>query len=63
MYNIPMVRNRYNPEKHGLADKPAQWKHSSIHYYIRDGYYGVDGIDLEIGFDKGRVEIPGAEYD
>ena len=29
----------YNPVKHGLANSPNNWKHSSFQKYIRHGWY------------------------
>jgi len=29
----------YNPVKHGLANAPAEWKWSSFHEYVKNGYY------------------------
>ncbi len=38
----------YNSVKHGLTASPFDWKYSSIHEYLRDGYYpkdwGVEGV-------------------
>ena len=32
----------FNPVKHGLALSPFEWQHSSIHDYLKDGYYDRD---------------------
>jgi putative transposase len=32
----------HNPVKHGLAAKAADWPHSSIHRYIRNGWIAAD---------------------
>jgi len=32
----------YNPVKHGHVSRPADWKHSSIHQYIKDGILAPD---------------------
>ena len=32
----------YNPVRHGLVGKAAEWSASSIHRYIRDGWYSPD---------------------
>ncbi len=32
----------YNPVKHGHADRPIDWLHSSIHRYVRDGILTPD---------------------
>ena len=44
-----------NPVKHGLVSRPADWPWSSVHRYVRLGWY-------EPGW-TGRVELPGqVEY-
>ena len=47
----------FNPVRHGLVKAPVDWKHSSIHWYIRRGY-----IPPDWGY-AGEVEIEGVEYD
>jgi putative transposase len=47
----------YNPVKHGLTKTPIEWEYSSVHQYIKDGYYGTDWTDWV------DVQIDGAEYD
>lgn len=32
----------YNPVKHGLCKRPIQWRHSTLHRYIKNGIYPVD---------------------
>ncbi|WP_435950241.1 REP-associated tyrosine transposase [Psychrobacter sp. DM8] len=32
----------YNPVKHGLVDKVADWPYSSFHRYVRQGFYAED---------------------
>jgi putative transposase len=32
----------YNPVKHHIASSPFEWKHSSIHEYLENGYYSDD---------------------
>jgi len=32
----------YNPVKHGLAKSPFDWRESSIHQYLEEGYYTRD---------------------
>ncbi len=32
----------FNPVKHGLADKPIDWKWSSIHWWMAQGWYQPD---------------------
>ncbi len=45
----------FNPVKHGHVKRPADWPHSSIHRYIREGVFdaewGTNGIrkDLNLG--------------
>ena len=35
----------YNPVKHGLVDRPLDWKYSSFHRYVRNGIYMADWAD------------------
>lgn len=37
----------YNPVKHGLTRSPFEYEHSSIHYYLAEGYYQPDWGVLE----------------
>jgi putative transposase len=40
----------YNPVKHGLVNNPFQYKHSSIHKYLKEGYYQPDwGVHDPVG--------------
>lgn len=45
----------YNPVKHGLVTRPADWPHSSLHSFVREGRLpadwgtGVNTIDGEFG--------------
>jgi putative transposase len=32
----------YNPVKHGLATSPGEWKHSSFHRFVKEGFYPPD---------------------
>ena len=32
----------YNPVKHGLRERPLQWRHSSLHRYVAEGRYPAD---------------------
>jgi putative transposase len=32
----------FNPVKHGLASRAADWPWSSFHRYVKDGYYPMD---------------------
>ncbi len=32
----------YNPVRHGLVGKATEWSASSVHRYIRDGWYAPD---------------------
>lgn len=41
----------YNPVKHGLADRPANWQWSSIHRYIRLGLVAPNWAEV---LDEGR---------
>ena len=48
----------YNPVKHGLAECPAEWPHSSFHRYVRLGDYPSDWACSQRGAAPvfGRVE-------
>lgn len=39
----------YNPVKHGLVDRVADWPHSSFHRYVRSGRLDADwgGVEPE----------------
>ena len=41
----------FNPVKHGLVGRIADWPHSTFHRYVRAGVYDVDwgGGDVNIG--------------
>ncbi len=42
----------HNPVKHGLADSPGGWPHSSFHRYVKKGIYDSDwGTGCKIEFD------------
>jgi putative transposase len=45
----------FNPVKHGLAAKPIDWPHSSIHQFIRRGIltpdWGTDGSVADLDLD------------
>ena len=44
----------YNPVKHGLVKKPADWEWSSFHRYVKERIYGIDwGTTEEIRFEDG----------
>lgn len=37
----------FNPVKHGHVSRPADWPHSSLHWYIRQGRLPTDwGVDV-----------------
>lgn len=38
---------RYNPVKHGLTASPFDWPYSSIHEYLKDGFYDEDWGTVE----------------
>ncbi|TPQ28926.1 REP-associated tyrosine transposase [Methylomonas koyamae] len=46
----------YNPLKHGLADAPASWPHSSFLHFVARGWYplnwGDGGIPASADFDR-----------
>ena len=42
----------YNPVKHGLAQAPSAWRYSSIHAFVKQGYYSLDwgaGERIDVG--------------
>jgi putative transposase len=44
----------YNPVKHGLANAPRDWPHSSFNTFVSAGYYETDwGDGNVISFDNG----------
>ena len=43
----------FNPVKHGLANSPKAWPHSTFHRFVKQGIYPGDwGADKEIDLDK-----------
>ena len=43
----------YNPVKHGVADVPKDWPHSSFHDYVRKRVYEIDwGAGGELWLDE-----------
>jgi len=42
----------YNPIKHGLVERAADWKWSSFHKYVNEGLYDINWI----GGDEGRIK-------
>jgi putative transposase len=47
----------YNPVKHGLAKTPGEWKHSSFHTFVREGFYSPDwGAQVESWLITGDAE-------
>ena len=37
----------YNPVKHGLAQSPSEWQHSTFRLFVRAGFYPRDwGHDI-----------------
>ena len=41
----------YNPVKHGLVNRPFDWAPSSIHNFMKEGYYGLDwGVKEKLEF-------------
>lgn len=43
----------YNPVKHGFVDKPVDWKWSSIHRFIQNGFYD----NKWVGGDEGKLKL------
>jgi putative transposase len=41
-YQKHMDYIHYNPVKHCLVEKVADWPHSTFHRYVRQGKYGMD---------------------
>jgi len=48
----------YNPVKHGLVTRPADWRHSSIHRYIREGILPSDWGAAVASIDAGEFGEP-----
>ena len=47
----------YNPVKHGFVKDPFDWKHSSIHDYLLNGFYSRDwGCEGTLSFGEGFGE-------
>jgi len=45
----------YNPVKHGLVKRAADWPWSSFHRYVKEGFYDIDwGQGSE---ERGRISI------
>lgn len=42
----------YNPIKHGLVERAADWKWSSFHKYVQEGLYDINWC----GGDEGRIQ-------
>ena len=43
----------FNPVKHGLVRNPCDWQYSSIHDYLREGYYQKEwGVSDPLLFDR-----------
>jgi putative transposase len=40
-YQKHMDYIHYNPVKHGLVERVADWPHSTFHRYVRQGVYGM----------------------
>jgi putative transposase len=46
----------YNPVKYGLACSPGEWRYSSFHTFVKQGYYSLDsgaGERVEVGIKMG----------
>ena len=43
----------YNPVKHGLCKRPAEWQYSTLHKYIKEGVYPDDWAVQSNSFDGG----------
>jgi len=41
-YEKHMDYVHYNPVKHGLVEKVAEWPHSTFHRYVQQGVYNMD---------------------
>jgi putative transposase len=44
---------RYNPVKHGLVRRPADWPHTSFHRYVDSGVYPLEWGSSEIELSEG----------
>ena len=41
----------FNPDSHGLVMAPKDWKYSSFHRYVQDGFYLIDwGVGCDVQF-------------
>jgi len=58
-YERHMDYLHYNPVKHGLAEKVADWPHSTFHRYVRQGIYGMDWAGVTNGQEFGDFGEPG----
>lgn len=51
----------YNPVKHGLASRPADWRWSTFHKYVRQGAYddswGEMPLEWPEGFNEPREQL------
>ena len=47
----------FNPIKHGLVKKLSDWRWSSFHDYVKEGYYDEDWGDLEPDNIKGLGDL------
>lgn len=46
----------YNPVKHGLVERAADWNHSSFHRYVKSGFYSADWGESIIEFSADFIE-------
>ena len=46
----------YNPVKHGLAKRAADWNHSSFHRYVKSDFYSADWGESIIEFSADFIE-------
>jgi putative transposase len=47
----------FNPVKHGYVENPHEWRYSSFHDYVAQGFYENDWVG---GKD---IDVSGSEYD
>jgi putative transposase len=47
-YENHMDYLHYNPVKHGLVAKVANWQYSTFHRYVRQGVYGMDWAGVNV---------------
>jgi putative transposase len=47
----------YNPVKHGIANSPLEYEHTSFNYFVENGFYQKDWGNKKITFNGEFGEI------